>query len=648
MYRVKFYSKLDLSAGYYLLMAENILNKFDSAKNNYTINEIIEFYNIILYIDDELFLKSWTKEYIQKVKDIIKEYKKIIGSYLGNICDENILMLFNDVEVDYKDNFWELIEKYKIYNRVSQNEFVRLLNNKNAYLFQILKNKKLVEYYGEIISENLLEDEKNAELILNTYEIEHTTPRDNIYLPVQFTNADKESLILNYIRSSNPNVNYLRIIVNIQSRKDFIEISDRTRLEAKRRIKVEEKKLFNEKSGIMTSIGVRFCEEQVDPVKRQFDRQNSKYTYSLKWLQENMDYNTLLNNFIYLFEYVDFQMRVTLVSKESELGIFEKHLFLHSKKSYITGAAFESKNALSNLQIIGYYQQLERFDVRLEEIIEWFFKDYLLNEFSISDCRIKIPSKDSSYLEKCRAILPEMESALKQYGLFIEDGKIDHELLQISSSHLLFRDCKSLINKKYVYANEGDFKIVVFYFFSDQCMLSYVERIENKYKNFYDLINNESIKMDDYLERYKFELNWLIEHEYIKISDMGYLEIVNPMQLLIFKDLNNNKVMNYWRYPYKYRQEIEILVEQGFLRFEKALFSKPEQDYLNYHLNKSDFCNSLDLRNMYSHGTQPNNDSDEEIHRINYMIFLKLFIIIIIKINDDLCIADYSDYKSTS
>ena len=74
------------------------------------------------------------------------------------------------------------------------------------------------------------------------------------------------------------------------------------------------------------------------------------------------------------------------------------------------------------------------------------------------------------------------------------------------------------------------------------------------------------------------------------------------------------------------------------LRFESTLFSKPEQNYLNYFLNKSEFNNSLDLRNKYSHGTQP--FGNEEVHHSNYIIFLKLFILIIIKINDELCIKD--------
>lgn len=44
---------------------------------------------------------------------------------------------------------------------------------------------------------------------------------------------------------------------------------------------------------------------------------------------------------------------------------------------------------------------------------------------------------------------------------------------------------------------------------------------------------------------------------------------------------------------------------------------------------------------MYGHGTQP--FGDENTHYSNYIRFLKLFILIIIKINDELCMFDDSN-----
>lgn len=159
------------------------------------------------------------------------------------------------------------------------------------------------------------------------------------------------------------------------------------------------------------------------------------------------------------------------------------------------------------------------------------------------------------------------------------------------------------------------------------------------------MLKHEKIKYIDYREYSKRELDWLISHCYISLDEDGYIKIVNEIQILILKDLYENEVINFWHCPKPYHKEIFKLVQSGMLEFEDSLFSKPEQDYFNYHLNNSTFNNSLALRNKYIHANE-NDDEDEEKHKRNYLIFLKLFILIIIKINDELCIVnDNVDYK---
>lgn len=85
------------------------------------------------------------------------------------------------------------------------------------------------------------------------------------------------------------------------------------------------------------------------------------------------------------------------------------------------------------------------------------------------------------------------------------------------------------------------------------------------------------------------------------------------------------------------RKSIDSLEDNGLISFESSLFSKPEQDYINFFLNKSQFNNGLDIRNKYVH-TQFK--ADEEEHHMNYLLLLRLFIIAVIKINDDFCMAN--------
>ena len=48
-------------------------------------------------------------------------------------------------------------------------------------------------------------------------------------------------------------------------------------------------------------------------VEMSYDRGVISCAYSSEWIEENQDYPTLLNNFIYLFEYVDRCFRCSFV-----------------------------------------------------------------------------------------------------------------------------------------------------------------------------------------------------------------------------------------------------------------------------------------------------------------------------------------------
>ena len=80
--------------------------------------------------------------------------------------------------------------------------------------------------------------------------------------------------------------------------------------------------------------------------------------------------------------------------------------------------------------------------------------------------------------------------------------------------------------------------------------------------------------------------------------------------------------------------DLQCMIYNSDLRVESTLFSKPETDFLNYELNKAEFSNALDLRNKYAHSTYPQNENEQ---KHDYMELLKIMILIITKINDELC-----------
>ena len=70
--RAKFYSIEDLGNNLELTRAEEILEAYDEGKEFEDINDIIELYNVKLFLDNHLALKKWTEEqianYIKKTK----------------------------------------------------------------------------------------------------------------------------------------------------------------------------------------------------------------------------------------------------------------------------------------------------------------------------------------------------------------------------------------------------------------------------------------------------------------------------------------------------------------------------------------------------------------------------------------------------
>ena len=638
MERVQYYEINDLAIGYDVENMEVVMQNFDHNKKYEDINDIIELNNIRKYIEKGIYPRNWSSKDISNSKNVSKMYKMIIGKFLNCISEENIEKILKSLERCYKSTFWELFSDFNIFNKISPERIEVIICNSGNIVYDLLKYKKIVNKYGKVIREELLSNYSYATLILDKYEVYHNK-KNNIYLPKELSLKDKEQIILNYINSSNPNLNYLRIIKDINSTNE-LNISDKTRLYAKRKLEEETKKIFESQTGFNMETIVGFSGIQEKIIDADISVNHIKLIYSRKWIEENKDYSTLLNNFIYLFEFVDNQTRITLINKSQEMGVFEKHLFMKSKKSYITGNMFNSKDILSRLQIISYYRELKILNIRLEDVIEWFFKDYLVNEFKIYGFNIKMPSENSIYLEKCLTILSQMESVLKQFSMYVNDGNIDYELLEMSSNHLFFKDIPTLLHNKYVYGCGDEFDCITYYFFSDQCMLSYIECIGEKYKNFYDLLINEKININDYHEYQRNDINWLLNNNYLIIDDEGYIKIYDNKKICILQDLYNNGFISYWKYSFEMREAINMMESKGLIEFGSSLLSKQECDYFNYYLNRSSFNNGLDLRNKYSHGTQPNREKDMEIHKSNYIIFLRLMVLIIIKINDEICTND--------
>lgn len=192
---------------------------------------------------------------------------------------------------------------------------------------------------------------------------------------------------------------------------------------------------------------------------------------------------------------------------------------------------------------------------------------------------------------------------------------------------------------KYIYLNNNEYENIGYLLFSNQSHLNSIENLNKNYDSFYELILNEKIKKDMFYKWQISNVDLLIDKKCIFIDKDGFLYF-NKELVWILKELYVNSVLSYC-YVKKY-QEIKRLKNEEVIITKSSLLSQPEQNYLNFLLNKSEFSNGLDLRNKYAHGTQP---LDEKENENNYFKFLEIIVLLVIKINEEFYLNDSINNK---
>lgn len=641
--RAKFYSINDLSIGSYIERIENIICNFDIEEKRADINEIIELYNIQQFFGNKIYSVHWTDQQLNDYSNIVNSFSKVIGKYFSEINVDFLGGIFDTINYYYRNDFWKLVEKYKVYNNIPVDIFRNIIISKKYILNDILKCKNTVKYFSKEILAYMEDNPLSAEVLLSYYLKNHEKDIEFLYFPSELSN-DKKILILDkYISSDLCNSNYLKLIFQSNSTNN-LSLPDRLKLKAKRKYDEEMKNSFKKNEGIEYSVQVSFSDNLDKEVE--FERGNNlnlSLSYSRKWIKENLDYPTLLNNFIYLFGYTDLQFRSSHVSIESHLGTLENMLGFKGRREYNIGIAFNQIQMVAQLQMTGYCRELEKNDINLEMVMNWFFCSYLKDEFNVEGFNFNASSKKATYLEKCRNLAAEMDSVLKQFKIYCEDGLIDKELLYISTDHMFIKDIPSMLSDKYIYPSGNNYKKISRLLFSDQSMIYYIPELSERYNSFYDLLNNEDVYYDMFEEYQKCGIEFLTKYNIIKIDTQKRI-ILDKEKAIILKELYDYNVASL-SYLNKYETVIVELKKIGIVQVSSTLFSKPEQDYYNYLFNKSEFDNGLDLRNRYIHGTQ---NVNEELNKHDYIIFLRMMILIIIKINEEFCLKYPIDNKSNN
>lgn len=623
---IKYYGKNDMSIGWALEDSEEKLQAFSSESTVENVNEAIELFNIAQLLDTEVRLRKWDEDTYNEYKAKSPLLMKLCAKFFSKINNDSFMEIEECVCISYLEDFWTLVEKFKVYERISKDTFKRFMEDSNPTLWVILKHKRIVDFFGRELSDVLRVSEQTPELIAHNFL--EAGEKIRYYFPKELLPSEYEGILKKYVESENPNPNYLHLIMIHNSTKEC-PISDKLKLSAKKAYhKYWEN---NQASGTGIGYGVELSFGDVpDVVSYEKDGYTIKYTYDIKWLEENLDYPTILNNFKFLFEYFDMFWRCTFVAVESEMGVFEKDMGLKGKKEYIKGTSFNMCNMTSTLQMNAYYNFLQKNNISLELVIKWFFEVYLKEEFGAGGFVYNPSKNDASWLDKCRNIASEMDGVLKQYRMYVEDGQIDRELLEMSSEHIVLSMVPSFLENKYAYAESTDIHHQMHLLFSDQSTITYTEKTKSSYNSFCLLIMSEEMRRSDFFEYQLPAIDWLIEKNVVYVDDNEVLRL-NRKYIVILADMYKHDVACVQYYG-KYKTILTEMKDSNDIRMESTLFSVPETNYLNYMLNRSEYSNGKDLRNKYIHSTYP---MEEDVQMQDYMDLLKIMIIIIGKVNEE-------------
>ncbi len=625
--KIKHYPPTDMAYSYCLREAINEMTKLIE-KQNYDIIDILNLFEISLYIDDLDDLNDNGKELIKPII-IHKTYiYSTVGKFVGKINNTNFVDILKKLSNNYYfiRIFLDCCIKYKVLERIDQETFKCALDIDLIFINDVLRKHYIVKRYGVILKEKLLTNKETAELFVRKFDY---IEKEKIYFPI-LSDYEKEQIIWNYLSYESSNINFLRALNDHVDSNDSYKLTAPQRINIKKLIKIKGKEIHEKGVTITQKIGVIIDKNENDIVAPIVSSDEYTLIFPGKWFDENLDYPTLMNNFIYIFNYFDQDMNFTGLANINNESIFERHIFNKIKTNYETGIVFKNIDTLNILSFKAYSEYLvEMHNIHIEDIIEWFFNDYLVKEFNITNFNISL-STDKKYINRCKVLFPEFDGILKKYKIYSKYKKINNELLEATKEAIKIDDCPSLIEDKYLIINKEnlDIKNILNLLFSDQSHITYINEKLNS-SSFAKLIIKHKVSIHEFEDK-AFLLTPI---QYLLDKNIIYLENdlikIKHDVLTICKYLyDNNFIRNH-----NYLVEKEFL-EKGYLVKYSKLFAPEEADYLNYNLNNSKFGDAKALSNKYRH-VDTTTEDENKIYN-DYLIGLRMMILIIFKINDEL------------
>ncbi|HPM11256.1 MAG TPA: hypothetical protein PK941_12545, partial [Paludibacter sp.] len=425
--RVHFYSPSDMSAYYNLQKAIPVIESFLEDKVYADINEVIELYHISQFVDNGITLKDWNEDFIAKTGC----FHNKVANFFANINPNDLVAIYNSVVFGYKDTFWKIIGGLDIKGILNEENLKTIAEGDLFTLRYIFRWSKIVKRHNKTLSELLKNHENAAEWLLDHYVAKHElSPIEPIIIPPALTLIEKEEIINKYLdRGVDANLNYVQLVINAKDNKANLVISPKTRLKAQKLEQELIRHYFKPGMGVPMRTTVEMSrEEGLDPVFYYTDEEGCivcKYDANLI---DNLNYSDIVYYFKNDFEYLTRMSFINLISMRSQEDAVERIMGLSAIGTYRESIRFKLMDQLAVIQMAAMINVLKATDRRMESAIKSFYEDHLKEKYAYPAQKITVPLVESSYVEKFRALAPEMDAVVKQYNLYSKEGEIDPEL----------------------------------------------------------------------------------------------------------------------------------------------------------------------------------------------------------------------------
>ena len=637
--RVHYYSDYDMSIPMHIERMADVVRSYEEGNQPDGINDYLEMYHIVQFIEHGKYPQDWDENKIAA----IKKYKGKVAAYFSHLQSNDLPVIFGEIERGYESSVWQIINQFKIKGLITENGLREILKEKNWLLKDLLEHRWIVEQNQILLTALLKENEHTAEWLLEQYvEEDRFCQHRDLYFPKSLTGTDKDTIIRNYVNSDKANLNYVRLVLTAKRSADF-PLHPLTIKAARKKEKALNEAIFAMGAVHVASYGVALTVEQSAPAKeRKVDEEGrTMFVYNKKFIDDCKD-ATVIYYCGQVFEFTEPYGFITLISKDAETDAFEKVTGLHARNAYDLDMAFRMRENKSYLQMQALECALLDTDRNIEGVIKAFYEDFLKTEYGYKGLSLTLPKHDDSLILKIRSLAIEMDAVAHQYDCYVNYGSIDKDIVELTPPQKL-TETKSLLSHRYCILNRDNTDVwyLIYLFFGSQSMLFFVEPCKDAhFRNYYEFLENGiEVKYEDYENYQRPDIDRLLEKGYLVKDEKGILRCVKMREVRLLKHLYEYGACSYWGYPKEERMILDDMVSKGWISLDNHLLSPAERDYFSYYLNNEKFTNGPAIRNNYAHGTTPS--YSEEKHKKNYFQLLVLFVLLLLKISEDLDMKRY-------